>query len=188
MVSLSLFMTPLWCYHGVMDLDRYVTDLQAQLAATAETSDPDAQAVAERLSAALDAATRLMVLGVLSDAVSEITREIAPGSVDVVLRGRDLHLVVTRPATPSFSETGATGPSAPEDSIAVQPLDGTVTSRTTLRLHDRHKARAEQAAAEEGLSVNSWFVRAIAAALEPNVRRAAKREARQGDSFTGWAR
>jgi len=168
-----------------MDLDRYVTDLQAQLAAAAETGDPDARAVAERLSAALDAAARLMVLGVLSDAASEITREIAPGSVDVVLRGRDPHLVVTRPPTP---ETAPVGPSTPEEVGPAEPLDDTVTSRTTLRLPDRLKARAEQAAAEEGMSVNSWFVRAIAAALEPNVRRAARREARQGDSFTGWAR
>jgi hypothetical protein len=36
--------------------------------------------------------------------------------------------------------------------------------------------------------VNSWFVRAIAAALEPNIRRESRRETKQGDSFTGWAR
>ena len=168
-----------------MDLDRYVTDLQTQLAAAAETGDPDARAVAEQLSAALDAAVRLMLLGVLSDVASEITREIAPGSVDVVLRGRDPYLVVTRPEA---SQADAVGPSAPEVAVAAEPLDDTVTSRTTLRLPDRLKARVEQAAAEEGVSVNSWFVRAIAAALEPNVRRAARREPKQGDSFTGWAR
>jgi hypothetical protein len=166
-----------------MDLDRYVTDLQTQLAAAAETSDPAARAVAERLSASLDAAARLMVFGVLSDAASEITREIAPGSVDVVLRGRDPHLVVTRAAA-----TGPTELTPPAEVLAAEPLDDTVTSRTTLRLPDRLKARVEQAAAEEGLSVNSWFVRAIAAALEPNARRSAKRETRQGESFTGWAR
>jgi len=171
-----------------MDLDRYVTDLQVQLAAAAETRDAEARAVAERLSAALDAAARLIVLGVLSDAASEITREIAPGSVDVVLRGRDPQLIVTRPAAPSFPEEGAAAPATPEPGVTAEPLDDMVTSRTTLRLPDRLKVRAEQAAAEEGLSVNSWFVRAIAAALEPNVRRAARREARQGDSFTGWAR
>lgn len=171
-----------------MDLDRYVTDLQSQLAAATEAGDPDARAIAERLSATLDAAARLMVLAVLSDAASEITREIAPGSVDVVLRGRDPYLVVSRPETPSFSETRAAGLPTPEDEVAAEPLDDTVTSRTTLRLPDRLKTRADQAAAEEGLSVNSWFVRAIAAALEPNVRRAARRQARQGDSFTGWAR
>jgi hypothetical protein len=178
-------MTPLRRYGGVMDLDRYVSELQTQLAAAAENGDSDTRAVAEQLNTALDAAARLMVLGVLSDAASEITREIAPGSVDVVLRGRDPHLVVTRPPA---SETDSAGPSTPEVGIPAEPLDDTVTSRTTLRLPDRLKARVEQAAAEEGLSVNSWFVRAIAAALDPNVRRTPLREARQGDSFTGWAR
>jgi HicB-like protein involved in pilus formation len=168
-----------------MDLDRYVSELQTQLAAAAENGDAAARAVAEQLSAALDASVRLMLLGVLSDVASEITREIAPGSVDVLLRGRDPQLVVSLPAP---SGTAAGGPSAPEVAVPVEPLDDTVTSRTTLRLPDRLKARVEQAAAEEGVSVNSWFVRAIAAALEPNVRRAAKRDARQGDSFTGWAR
>jgi len=169
-----------------MDLDRYVSELQAQLAAAAETGDPEARAVAERLSAALDAATRLMVLGVLSDVASEITREIAPGSVDVVLRGRDPQLVVSRPPAPETESPGPTAPSAAE--VAAEPLDDTVSSRTTLRLPDRLKARVEQAAAEEGVSVNSWFVRVIAAAVEPSVRRAPQRETKQGDSFTGWAR
>jgi hypothetical protein len=168
-----------------MDLDRYVSELQTQLAAAAEHGDADARAVAEQLSVTLDAAVRLMLLGVLSDVATEITREIAPGSVDVMLRGRDPQLVVTRPET---SESGAAGPSIPEAAVPGEPLDDTVTSRTTLRLPDRLKVRAEQAAAEEGVSVNSWFVRAIAAALEPDVHRAPRRDTKQGDSFTGWAR
>ena len=81
-----------------MDLDRYVFELQTQLAAASESGDADVLAAAEQLSAALDAAVRLMLLGVLSDVASEITREIAPGSVDVVLRGRDPQLVVSRPS------------------------------------------------------------------------------------------
>jgi hypothetical protein len=170
-----------------MDLDRYVSELQTQLAAAAESGDAAARAVAEQLSAALEASVRLMLLGVLSDVASEITREIAPGSVDVMLRGRDPQLVVTRPE-PSGTDTS--GPSVPEVAVPVpvEALDDTVTSRTTLRLPDRLKARVEQAAAEEGVSVNSWFVRAIAAALEPTVQRAARRDGKQGDSFTGWAR
>jgi len=167
-----------------MDLDRYVSELQTQLAAAAESGDADARAVAEQLSAVLDAAARLVLLGVVSDVASEITREIAPGSVDVVLRGRDPHLVVTRPP---MAETEAGDPSAPGVAEPAEPLDDTVSSRTTLRLPDRLKARVEQAAAAEGLSVNSWFVRAIAAALEPSVRRPPRRETKQGESFTGWA-
>jgi hypothetical protein len=168
-----------------MDLDRYVSELQTQLATAAENGDAGARAVAEQLGAALDAAVRLMLLGVLSDVASEVTREISPGSVEVVLRGRDPHLVVTRPEAPP---TDSPGPSIFEVAVPAEPFDDTVTSRTTLRLPDRLKARVEQAAAEEGVSVNSWFVRAIAAALEPNAHKPTKREARQGDSFTGWAR
>ena len=51
------------------------------------------------------------------------------------------------------------------------------TARTTLRLPDHLKSQAEVAAAREGVSVNTWLVRAVAAALETsagsarNVRR-----------------
>src|SRR2546423_13706190 len=108
-----------------MELDRYVSELQTQLAAAAESGDAAARAVAEQLNASLDAAVRLMLLGVLSDVAGEITREIAPGSVDVVLRGRDPQLVVTRPKTP---EAEAAGPSAPEAAVPVESFDDTVTS------------------------------------------------------------
>ena len=168
-----------------MELDRYVADLRAQLAAAADAGDPATRSLAERLSVALEAAARLVFLEVLSDAAVEITREIAPGSVDVRLRGRDPVLVVTRPPSAEIASAPTDAPGVGE---TVEPLDDTVTSRTTLRLPDRLKTRVEQAATEDGVSVNSWLVRAIAAALEPKSRRAAKRETRDGDSFTGWAR
>ncbi|GIJ52377.1 hypothetical protein Val02_92630 [Virgisporangium aliadipatigenens] len=169
-----------------MDIDRYVSDLQERLAAATETAEPAARAVAERLSTSLDAALRLTVLEVLSDVATEITREIAPGSVDVVLRGREPQLLVSRPATPTADPQSPSAMSAPEP--VADALDDTVTSRTTLRLPDRLKARVEQAAAAEGISVNTWFVRAIAGALEPDLRPSPRRETKQGDRFTGWAR
>src|SRR5205085_9561108 len=72
-----LAVTRLWCHTGVMDLDRYVADLRTQLAASAEAGGEDARGLAERLSVALDAAARLALLEALSDAASEITRELA---------------------------------------------------------------------------------------------------------------
>ncbi|MGN6325897.1 histidine kinase [Pseudolysinimonas sp.] len=175
-----------------MDLDRYVTDLRAQLAAAAETGGDDARALAERLSTSLDAAARLVLLEALSDAAGEITRELAPGSVDVRLRGRDPELVVTRPGTTEVAPTPPPTDVAPAD--APDPLDDTVSSRTTLRLPDQLKARVERAAADAGMSVNSWMVRAIAAALdapsptEPRSTRITISSGRTGDRFTGWVR
>ncbi len=173
-----------------MHLERYVDDLRAQLAAAAEAGDANARATAERLNVALGAAARLVLLEALSDAASEITRQIAPGSVDIRLRGRDPEFVVSHRWAPEFAETMSIpeNASAPQETVAVEPLDDTVTARTTLRLPDQLKVRVERAAAEDQMSVNSWLVRAIAAAVEPKNRRAARRETRTGDSFTGWAR
>jgi predicted HicB family RNase H-like nuclease len=67
-------------------------------------------------------------------------------------------------------------------------IDETSSSRTTLRLPDALKTRVDEAAAAEGLSVNTWLVRAVAAALQPKQRRAAQRAVKTGDNFAGWAR
>lgn len=170
-----------------MELDRYVADLRAQLAAAAESGGEDVRAVAERLSVALDAAARLVLLEVLSDAASEITQELAPGGVDVRLRGREPELVVTRPAGTGIAEAApVSDPVA--GAFMADAADDTATSRTTLRLPDQLKVRVDKAAAEDGLSVNSWLVRAIAAGLEPKNRGTAPRESRSGNKLTGWVR
>jgi hypothetical protein len=171
-----------------MELDRYVGYLRGQLAAAAESGGEDVRAVAERLSVALDAAARLVLLEALSDAASEITRELAPGAVDVRLRGRDPELVVSRPAGTEFAEAAPASDLTAAAGLTADATDDTATSRTTLRLPDQLKARVDQAAAEDGLSVNSWLVRAIAAGLEPKNRRTAQRESRSGTNFTGWVR
>lgn len=162
-----------------MELGQYVSDLQRQLVDAAANGAEDTRAAAERLAAGLDAATRLVLLDALSAAVDEITRDLAPGSVDVRLRGREIEFVVSPPNT----EPGTDDPPA-----AAVDLDDASTSRTTLRLPDGLKARVDEAAAADGLSVNSWLVRAIAAALQPKQRRTAQRKLRTGDNFAGWAR
>ena len=162
-----------------MELGPYVTDLQRQLADAAANGAEDTRVAAERVAAGLDAAARLVLLDALSAAVGEITRDLAPGSVDLRLRGRDVEFVVTQPS-----------PEADDDErpAVTVDLDDASTSRTTLRLPDALKARVDEAAAADGLSVNTWLVRAVAAALEPKQRRTAQRSLRTGDNFAGWAR
>ncbi len=172
-----------------MELDRYVADLRGHLAAAAAIGDEDVRAVAERLSIALDAAARLVLLEALSDAASEITQELAPGAVDVRLRGRDPELVVSRPARSEFAEAAPAPDRVAPSQVAADTTDDTATSRTTLRLPDQLKARVDKAAAEDGVSVNSWLVRAIAGGLEPKNRRTAQRELRSAsNTLTGWVR
>lgn len=174
-----------------MDLTPFVNELQRQLAGPAERELTDAadnglidaREAAERLASSLDAATRLVLLDALSAATASITRDLAPGSVDLRLRGREVDFVVTQPQ--GDVDGGAT------DAVAVAPgipLDDTGSTRTTLRLPDALKARVDEAAAADGLSVNTWLVRAIAAAVTPKQRRSSPRPLRTSDDFAGWAR
>jgi hypothetical protein len=159
-----------------MDLTTYADSLRRELAVAAEAGGEDARALAERLAAPLDSAVRLMLLEALSNAADEITRELAPGSVELRLRSGEPEFVVT--------PTPADEPAAPP------PLDGddSATARINFRLPEHLKAGVEQAASRERLSVNAWLVRAVAAALanqDPG-RRPPQRGGRIGDSFTGW--
>src|SRR6187455_2408453 len=80
-----------------MDLSPYVDGIRRELSVAAEAGGEDARALAERLTAPLESAVRLALLEALSAAADEITRDLAPGSVEVRLRGRDPDFVVTPP-------------------------------------------------------------------------------------------
>src|SRR6478609_4207879 len=82
-----------------MDLRSYIEDIHRQLAVAAEAGGDEARALAERLVAPLDSAIRLALQDVLAAAAEEITCELAPGSVELRLRGREPEFVVTRPPT-----------------------------------------------------------------------------------------
>ncbi len=183
-------MTPLRCHYDVMDLTPYVDDLQHRLATAAGATGEDDRQLALRLTAPLDAAVRLVLLGALSAAAGEISAELAPGSVDLRLRGGDPEFVVALPV-PAEPSAVAAGPSPSPETPTSTDADGAGTSRTTLRLPDHLKPRVEVAAARDGISVNAWLVRAVAAALEqPTGPPAPQARAEQRDArrLTGWVR
>jgi hypothetical protein len=175
-----------------MDLGRYVEDIQHQLHVAVEGADGNTRALAERLVAPLEAAIRLALQDALAAAAEEITVELAPGSVELRLRGRDPEFVVTPPpADPSAEEQGegeAAGWGAAPGLLAEG--EEQAVSRINLRLPERLKTRIERAAAGEGLSVNTWLVRASAAALERTdpARRHERRAPRGAQRYSGWAR
>jgi hypothetical protein len=172
-----------------MDLAPYVDTLRRELATAAAAGGEEARALAERLTAPLESAVRLALLDVLSAAAGEITRDLAPGSVDLRLRGREPTFVVTAPPTEHWSEDAeVSGPSA----LPPVGSDGeeSATARINFRLPEHLKSRIEEAAGQAGLSVNSWLVRAAAAALGPDdaSRRPDRRAPQGGQRYTGWVR
>ncbi|NUS73020.1 MAG: Arc family DNA-binding protein [Corynebacteriales bacterium] len=162
-----------------MNLTPYVEMLRQELAATADTEE--ARALAARLAGPLESTARLALLNALSDAMAEITRDLAPGAVDVRLRGLDPEFVVTPPPTQDPPEAAQNQP-AP---MASDAEDG-ATARINLRLPAHLKTRVEEAAHQEGQSVNSWLVRAVTAALEPEHHPRHSHRGRRQQGFTGW--
>ncbi|MFD4859518.1 hypothetical protein [Streptomyces atratus] len=172
-----------------MDLTPYVDTLRRELAVAAEAGGDEARELAERLTAPLESATRLTMLNVLSAAMDEITRELAPGSVDVRLRGLDPDFVVTLPPTDGGPMETAAAPVEPFKAVAPADGDEGGTARVNLRLPAHLKARAEEAAGREGLSVNAWLVRAVSAAVDGGTRpRTTQKTHTIGQSITGWVR
>ena len=131
-----------------MDLTRYVDELQRQLSTAAAAGGEEVREIAGRLTAPLDAAARLVLLEALSAAAGEISAELAPGSVDVRLRGGEPEFVVAAPAatvpssvpttvTPAVAEQAATSPTpAGPAGTATADADAGATTRTTLRRPD----------------------------------------------------
>ncbi|GAA4447800.1 toxin-antitoxin system HicB family antitoxin [Phytohabitans houttuyneae] len=136
-----------------MDLAPYLESLRRDLAATAAPGGPDVARTADLLTGALDASMRLCLLEVLSDAADEITTKLPAATVEVRLRGGQADFVVTpTDVAPAPSMT----PPEPSGDVA----------RITLRLPESLKDTAERAAAAEGVSVNTWLVRAVQAAAQ----------------------
>ena len=135
---------------------------------------------ADRLTAPLESAIRLALLEALSEAAEQITRDLAPGSVEVRLRGRDPEFTVS-----SGIEEGRTCLRAVPSS---RPNPRTTAARGGSRCGCRRTCEpgVDAAARGDGLSVNAWLVRAVTAALGGESRRRPRGDS--GKHFSGWVR
>jgi hypothetical protein len=164
-----------------MDLQPYVDGVRHELSVAAAAGGPDAEALAERLTAPLQSAIRLALLEALSEAAAQITRDLAPGSVEVRLRGRDPEFTVSS----GFDELEDAA-ELPPPFAATESEDDGGTWRVTLRLPENLRAGVDAAARGDGLSVNTWLVRAATAALGGGSPRRPRGDS--GNHFSGWVR
>lgn len=157
-----------------MDLEPFLAQLRRDLTAAAQTGGDEIRTAAAHLVAALDPAARLVLLDVLVTAADELTSA-GDATIEVRLRGRDVDLVVHQPATPALDPADAAPPPDPDDA----------TARVSLRLPETLKSRAEARATAEGISLNTWLVRTVAAGVDG---RGGRRGQGPGTRLTGWAR
>ena len=131
----------------------------ADLAAVAAVGDEQTAAAAERVLHAIRGSAGLRLPDALGEAALEVSAQLPSGHVEVRLSGQDPALVYVG-----------------EEEAAPEPaLDDGLTARITLRLPEGLTASIEAAAAREGVSVNSWLVRALSRGIAGPVRRSGKR-------------
>jgi hypothetical protein len=128
-----------------MELSRIVNALKADLSAVADVGDEASAETANRLAVALQASIGLRFLDALSQAALELSAQLPEGRIEVRLSGQDPELVYV----------------GEEPDPRAAPADEAYTARITLRLPEALKGTLEKLAANEGVSVNTWVVRAL---------------------------
>ncbi|GAB3269240.1 hypothetical protein GCM10027449_03240 [Sinomonas notoginsengisoli] len=175
-----------------MNLDVHLMALSRQLADTAALGGKDMVELADRLAAPLQASARLVLQDALSEAMQELTLELAPGSAEMRLRGRDVDFVVTPAPAPIAEDDAKEAPlSITKDDAEREPPAETGTARISFRPPESLKAQIEAAAEREGLSVNTFLVRTLSAALRPAPPQPLQidpgvPEGRSGARLEGW--
>lgn len=152
-----------------MQLRPYVEGLQADLAEIAAVGDDSVADAARRLTAAVGASAGLRLLDALTEAALELSSQLSNGHVEIRLAGQDPSFVyVEDEAEPAAQPSG----------------EEALVARISLRLPEGLKVAVEAAATREGVSVNSWLVRALARAVSSSstTRRG------PGNRLTGYGR
>jgi HicB family len=130
-----------------MKMSPHVDALRSDLAAAASLGDERAAEVAGRLAEAVARSAPIRFLEALGEALLEANEQLPSGHLELRLAGADPDVVFVADEGP------------------VAPADEPSAARLTLRLPERLKSELEAAAAREGVSVNTWLVRALSGAV-----------------------
>jgi hypothetical protein len=155
-----------------MDLNPYIRNLREDLLAAAAIGDEEVRRAAALLGAAIEPAGRLAIMSALSDLAAEVTQALDSHVVEVKLNGRDLNVTVSRRdggETPTAAGEAAAHQLHPEDLRRAMQEAGGELSRTTVRLFNDLKSQAEQAASDQGVSLNTYISRAVSNSVRTSV-------------------
>jgi hypothetical protein len=150
-----------------METEAFLDAIQGDLQ-TVAAGDEASAALAGRIWRTLESSLRLRLLDALGQVAAELSEQLPSGHIEVRLSGRDVQLVYVRPEESNPAEDFS------EDEGG--------TARLTLRMPDSLKSRVELASSREGLSTNSWLVRAVQRSLDRS-----DGPRRRGHRFTGFA-
>ena len=127
-----------------MKMSLVVDGLRSDVVAVGELGDDAVAEAAERIAAVLDRSVPGRVLDLLSDAAVELSAELPDGRVEIRVAGDDVDLAYVA-----------------DEHVPTADGDADLSARITLRLGEGLKSRVEERASAEGVSVNTFIVRAL---------------------------
>ena len=130
-----------------MKIAPYVDALRSDLSAAANLGDARAAELGAQLADAVARSAPLRFQEALGEALLEANEQLPSGHLELRLAGSDPGIVYV------------------DDEAVPAAVDEPSAARLTLRLPARLKSQLEEAAAREGVSVNTWLVRALSGAV-----------------------
>jgi HicB family len=127
-----------------MQIDGHVQALREDLARIAAVGDEHTAHAAELLALALESSLGRRLQEALGEAALELSAQLPGGRIEVRMAGGDPELVFV-----------------PDEQAEQASSDEALDARITLRLPEALKRRVEDAASRDGISVNTWIVRAL---------------------------
>jgi predicted HicB family RNase H-like nuclease len=122
-----------------------VDGVRADVASVGELGDEVVAEVAERIADLLVRSLPARILELLSDVAAEVSAELPDGRAEVRVAGDDVGLAYVEDTRVPGGESEG----------------GDLNARITLRLSEGLKARVEEGAGREGVSVNTYIVRTL---------------------------
>lgn len=125
-----------------MKMSKFIDQLSGDLKALGQLGGPDLEVAVSRLIPTLEPVLRTRLLEVLSEVAGELKEHIPGASIEARLNGDEVELVYL------------------QDESVVRETPAELNARITLRLPEDLKSRIERAATVEGISLNSWLLKA----------------------------
>ena len=125
-----------------MEMSTFIERLSADLEALGKLGGADLEVALSRLTPTLEPVLRTRLLEAMTTLAHEVGDQLPGGRLEARLHGDEISLVYL------------------QDESATRETPSELNARITLRLPEDLKSRIEKAATNEGISLNSWLLKA----------------------------
>ena len=156
-----------------MKMSLVVDGLRSDVISVGELGDDTVAEAAERIAEVLGRSLPSRILDLLSEVAAEVSAELPDGRVEIRVAGDDVDLAYVEDVPTRTADFEGIGEGDRE-------RDRDMSARITLRLSESLKARVEEGAERQGISVNAFIVRTLelGASSEPKRKNYARNRLR----------